>query len=69
MRVKLLMLGLLAAGLMASNAFAEGHHQSGINGEVVIYICPVVRPGVDCYRPFQLALPFYRTRGVLSLSS
>ncbi len=50
-------LGLLAAGLMPVNAFAqEGHHQSGITGEVFIYICPVVRLGENCDRPYPTGI-------------
>jgi hypothetical protein len=42
---------------MPVNAFAqEGHHQSGVTGEVFIYICPVVRRGINCDRPYQTGI-------------
>jgi hypothetical protein len=45
-------LGLLAVVFIPCSAVAEGHHQSGINGQTVLYTCPVVFPDSDCYRPY-----------------
>ncbi len=44
---------IAAAGLACATASAAGHHQSGITGQVLLYSCPVVFPGANCYRPYQ----------------
>jgi hypothetical protein len=50
-------LGLFGAGLMPINSFAqEGHHQSGVTGEVFISVCPVVRLGENCDRPYPTGI-------------
>jgi hypothetical protein len=54
---------LLVVGLMPGNALAEGHHQSGINGEVVLSTCPVVFPGSDCYRPYPTSITIVTGNG------
>ena len=48
---------MLAAGLMPINAFAQdAHHQSGVTGEVFIYVCPQLQPGFDRERPYQTGI-------------
>lgn len=50
-------LGSLSIGLMPLNIFAqEGHEQSGITGQVFISVCPVVRLGENCDRPFSTGI-------------
>ena len=56
-------LGLLAVIFIPCSAVAEGHHQSGINGQTVLYTCPVVFPGSDCYRPYPTGLTIVTDNG------
>ena len=50
-------LGLLSAALMPLNIFGqEGHHHSGITGEVFISDCPLVRRGLNCDRPYPTGI-------------
>jgi len=56
-------LGLLAVAFIPGNAVAEGHHQSGINGQAVLYTCPVVFPGSDCYRPYPTGFTIVTDNG------
>jgi len=50
-------LGLLAMGFISTNALAqEGHHQSGVTGQVFISVCPVVRLGENCDRPYPTGI-------------
>ena len=50
-------LGLVTASIMPVNAFAqEGHHGSGVTGQVFISVCPVVRLGENCDRPYPTGI-------------
>lgn len=50
-------LALLAVCFMPVTAFAqEGHHQSGVTGQVFISVCPVVRLGENCDRPYPTGI-------------
>jgi len=59
------MLGLsvLATGLMPISARGQGHHQSGVIGQVFLYACPVVTQGVTCDFPYQTTITIATIKG------
>ena len=57
-------LGLLSTSSLTLNSFAqEGHHQSGITGEVFISVCLVVRLGENCDRPYPTGITVVTENG------
>lgn len=47
---------LFALNIIPASAFAAGHHQCGITGEVLLYKCAVVDPTSQCYEPYQAGI-------------
>jgi hypothetical protein len=51
------LLGLLGlSSLIVVRAQAEEHPDSGVTGQVFLYACAQVRPGVDCLHPYQASI-------------